>query len=269
MGKKKGFIIYNDWCDIFEPLNFEERGRLISSIFDYVNKDIEPDFEDSGLRISFNVIRNALKRDEVKYEKKCLINAENARKRWEMKHNSGNRDGKKDNESKQSDAMEGEGIRTDANCADIDKDTDKDKDKDTNTDRDRGTDIERDKNRDIIINKHSPSFSKKTACVYSEDFLTFWKEYPKKTGKGEAFKQWNKQGIGEEELKDILNALKWQKNASQWQKSGGRFIPYPSTYISQRRWEDEPDRDLKGDITDPHRYTEGDILPDYIMRGEY
>ena len=262
MSKKKGFVVYNDWCDIFEPLSFEEKGMLINSVFDFVNKGVEPEFTDSGLKISFNVIRNALKRDAVKYDEKCIRNAENARKRWEARQKFATKtENEKETKSMQSHTNECERIRMDANYADIDKD------KDTDTERDKDTDTERDK--EIKTNIKSSSFSKKTACVYSDDFLAFWKVYPKKTGKGEAYKQWKKQGITSDELQEILNALKWQKNASQWLLSGGRYIPYPSTYISQRRWEDEPSEDSGGDITDPERYKEGDVLPDYIMRGDY
>lgn len=31
---------------------------------------------------------------------------------------------------------------------------------------------------------------------------------------------------------------RWKRSAD-WQRDGGRFIPYPATFLSQRRWEDE------------------------------
>ncbi len=76
---------------------------------------------------------------------------------------------------------------------------------------------------------------------YSDEFLAFWKSYPKKVGKADAYKRWAKE---KPRLEDVLNALKWQRTSEQWLKEGGQFIPNPSTYINQHRWEDEPPRVL-------------------------
>jgi hypothetical protein len=130
-------------------------------------------------------------------------------------------------------------------------------------------DIEKDIDRDIEKDSISSSFSSKTVCAYSDDFLEFWKEYPKKVGKGDAYKKWKKAKLTNTDKNDITNALNWQKKSDRWRDSNGRFIPNPSTYISQRRWEDEPDLNFSSDITDPGRYTDGDILPDFILRGDY
>ena len=92
--------------------------------------------------------------------------------------------------------------------------------------------------------------------VYSDDFLEFWGAYPKKMGKGAAYKVFNKLKLGKKEKADIITALNWQKKSEQWLKDNGQFIPYPATYLNQRRWEDEPQGVLCGDITDPDRYKE-------------
>ena len=69
------------------------------------------------------------------------------------------------------------------------------------------------------------------------DFDTFWNEYPKKVGKEAARKAWFK---NKPDLETAINALKWQKVSSQWFKNGGLYIPNPSTWINQHRWDDEP-----------------------------
>jgi len=68
-------------------------------------------------------------------------------------------------------------------------------------------------------------------------FEEFWQHYPKKVGKGQAQKTWDKLKI--KVIDEILNSLKWQRVCEQWQKDGGQFIPNPSTYLSQQRWLDE------------------------------
>lgn len=78
----------------------------------------------------------------------------------------------------------------------------------------------------------------KTESGYTDDFETFWAKYPRKTGKGAAFASWKKSKAA---LKDVMNALEWQVRQDQWTKSDGQFIPMPSTYLNQRRWEDAPD----------------------------
>ena len=37
----------------------------------------------------------------------------------------------------------------------------------------------------------------------------------------------------------LLQALEAQKQTGQWQSDGGRFIPYASTWLNQKRWEDD------------------------------
>lgn len=72
--------------------------------------------------------------------------------------------------------------------------------------------------------------------TYTTDFTTFWEAYPKKTGKDDAWKSWQKACPS---IDDVLKAIHWQKKSIQWQKENGQYIPNPSTYINQGRWKDE------------------------------
>lgn len=75
----------------------------------------------------------------------------------------------------------------------------------------------------------------------SEDILfdTFWSAYPKKKGKGEAQKVFHKLKISEQTLDLILFKISEEKRSDQWNRDNGQFIPYPSTWLNQRRWEDD------------------------------
>lgn len=79
------------------------------------------------------------------------------------------------------------------------------------------------------------------------DFDTFWKSYPKKTGKGAASKAWKKL---KPNLEICLKSLSIQKKSSQWLKDNGQFIPLPATWINQERWNDEVQEDKKDYIMD-------------------
>ena len=73
------------------------------------------------------------------------------------------------------------------------------------------------------------------------EFDAFWSEYPRKAGKGAAEKAWKKISPDAETVRLILSALEAQKGCEQWQRENGQYIPYPATWLNQRRWEDEPD----------------------------
>jgi hypothetical protein len=72
--------------------------------------------------------------------------------------------------------------------------------------------------------------------MYSDAFETFWKAYPRKTAKVAAWKSWQRM---KPSLDVVLSTLEWQKQSRQWMKDGGQFIPLPTTYLNQGRWEDE------------------------------
>lgn len=74
--------------------------------------------------------------------------------------------------------------------------------------------------------------------TFTDDFVSFWKAYPKKTGKKAAWKSW-KAAKDKPPLSEILEAIAKQRATDQWQKDGGQFIPNPSTWINQGRWADE------------------------------
>lgn len=75
---------------------------------------------------------------------------------------------------------------------------------------------------------------------YSAEFEQFWRAYPNRTGKGDAFKAWQALKPTTALIDAMVAALGWQVNQPGWVKDGGKFIPHPATWIRARRWEDEP-----------------------------
>lgn len=68
-------------------------------------------------------------------------------------------------------------------------------------------------------------------------FETFWLHYPKKQGKKVAEKAFEK--IDLSLLPRIIEAVERQIPTEQWRKENGRYIPLPSTWLNQERWNDE------------------------------
>ena len=71
-------------------------------------------------------------------------------------------------------------------------------------------------------------------------FQEFWKVYPKKIGKGAALKAWKKLKPSRELQTRMSSAIADQRQSDQWRKGDGQFIPNPSTWLNQGRWDDEP-----------------------------
>lgn len=77
---------------------------------------------------------------------------------------------------------------------------------------------------------------KKAAAWKPERFAAFWQYYPRGEAKQAAIAAWDKLKPDDALIDAIARALKRQMASDEWQRGVG--IPYASTYINQRRWED-------------------------------
>lgn len=82
--------------------------------------------------------------------------------------------------------------------------------------------------------------------LYEQKFEAFWKEYPRKIGKKYAERMWKRLKVDDALFEIIMKALENHKKSLQWTKDKGQFIPNPSTWINQERWNDEVE--LPGNI---------------------
>ena len=69
--------------------------------------------------------------------------------------------------------------------------------------------------------------------------LDFYSSYPRKVKKQDVVKWFNKQKPTCELFSLIMNKLEQFRVSPDWLKDGGKFIPYPTTWLNQKRWEDE------------------------------
>lgn len=96
---------------------------------------------------------------------------------------------------------------------------------------------------------------------YTDNFLKFWEAYPRKEGKGKAFVEFDKIKVNESLLAEMLAAIEVQKLSDQWKKDKGQYIPHPSTWLYQRRWEDQP---LSLSSEDNRRFKGSDVMNKYF-----
>lgn len=78
---KKSFLLYCDLIHTVSKMPKEKAGELFMHILEYVN-DKNPITEDLIIQLTFEPVKQSLKRDLQKYENIRLKNIDNANKRW-------------------------------------------------------------------------------------------------------------------------------------------------------------------------------------------
>lgn len=91
-------------------------------------------------------------------------------------------------------------------------------------------------------------------------FDEFWASYPKKRSKGDAIKAWERIKPDEDLFATIMLAVSAAKESDDWRKEGGKYIPFPASWLRAKGWEDEYD------VQVPDRKTGKDYILD-IARG--
>lgn len=76
----------------------------------------------------------------------------------------------------------------------------------------------------------------KTTSYLSSEFDDFWKQYPRKVGKGAALKAYAK-ARKENDHATLIGAVLAQRAWGIWTEE--RFIPHASTWLNEQRWLDE------------------------------
>jgi hypothetical protein len=72
------------------------------------------------------------------------------------------------------------------------------------------------------------------------EFERFYSAYPRKIKRSKALKAWEALAPDAALQSRMFEALEWQCRQPGWLEKGGKFIPYPASWLSDRRWEDEP-----------------------------
>lgn len=88
------------------------------------------------------------------------------------------------------------------------------------------------------LSKDKISKDKIIDTTATELFEIFWSEYPNKVKKSITLAKWKK--IDPKLYEKIIADVKERKAKDQaWLEEDGKYIPHPTTYLNQQRWEDE------------------------------
>lgn len=213
---KKSFVLYYDYRNHLALLSDEERGRLLMALFDYAEKGKEPELDGAAL-MAFSFVRAQMDRDMAKY-------AETVKKRQEAGRQGGRPPKASESNEKQEEAKKANGFS--------EKQTEAKKpDNDNVNVTDNVTDTD--------IYTPLPPKGETPPDAQERRFGEFWAEYPKKVGKKAALTAWKRLKPDAELFERIMQAVTSAKNSEQWNREGGRYIPNPTTWINQGRWDDE------------------------------
>jgi hypothetical protein len=112
-------------------------------------------------------------------------------------------------------------------------------------------------------------------ALAEDDFSKFWKAYPKKRSKGDAEKAWKSIKPDSALLEKMLKTIGDAKKSTEWTKDGGKWIPYPGTWLRAKGWEDEmkveagaPEHKPSYDIAEYEQATSGWGLDDFKGGGK-
>lgn len=93
-------------------------------------------------------------------------------------------------------------------------------------------------NDDNNSQKKGKEIKAKESEIIKKRFEDFWSIYPRKVKKQKAKEWFEKNKPTEELFVIIISALKKFINSKEWKESNGQFIPHPTTWLNQKRWED-------------------------------
>lgn len=90
----------------------------------------------------------------------------------------------------------------------------------------------------LVLEKEKNNTKKKKDWKQDPEFFSFYQKYKNKIAPSKAYESWVK--LSEEEKKLAMNAIEVQiKNDHFKGRDGKDYIPYPATWLNQKRWEDE------------------------------
>jgi hypothetical protein len=87
----------------------------------------------------------------------------------------------------------------------------------------------------VLLTKKKRVTGRKAIPDYA--FVSFWSYYPRKTSKPAALRAWN--GLNESQKQQIIKVIPDWVDA--WRNTDKRFIPHPSTWLNQHRFDDDVD----------------------------
>lgn len=215
---RPGVMFYFEIRPCIRRLSLADKGQLFEAILDYAENGIAPEL-DGTLGVAWDFIQPRIDLDSEQYELKVETSqyAAFSRERKKLGLEPIDRDAWRSmTDIERRMAISGDESDIPETSGDIGRYP--------NT-------KSKSKSKSNVLSHSSAKLSR----LSNEDFEAFWKAYPRKESKAQAKKSFAKVTVP---LETLLQALATQKQSDQWRRDGGQYIPYASTWLNQRRWED-------------------------------
>jgi hypothetical protein len=215
---KEYFLAYHSYLEPIRNLSEAEVGRLFLAALEYSVSGKLMELKGNE-KFAFAFIKQQIDRDNRKYAEKCRVLKENGK--------YGNLGGRP--------MKTLEGFEKPIRVKKTLKEKGKTKTKgNTNTNTNtKGNNI----NPSVLTSVSTSPQKGGKSTPLDPLFDEFWFVYPKKIGKLTAMKVFEKIPKIEETQEFILAGVEKWKASTQWQDP--QYIPYPATFLKNRRWEDE------------------------------
>ena len=209
--------VYLDFDERTSALDDEEKARLLLAMVRYCRDGKQPE-PTGNERFLWPVFQGIIDRDIAAYNTKVENGAKKGKAAKAEK-----------SETKRNEADKSEQKRNEAECHKNEEGRRKNEELRVKNEEQRNKSEEEEQ-------ENTPSPEGDEGAGGFEDF---WLIYPRKQGKQDARKAWEKLAPNGELLFRIQASVLAQKQSGQWTREGGRYIPLPATWLNGRRWEDE------------------------------
>lgn len=220
MAGRNSFIFHYDFAEILAELSGDDAKTLINALVDYDSMGTIPSLT-GAVKIAFVAIKMQIDKDRAKWEETCEKNSDNGKLGGRPRKTETNPEKRTVfQETQKSERFLEKPKKADYDC-----------------DYDYDNDYEDQKTKNSCSLPEKPATERKPSRL-DIAFDDFWASYPRKVGKGAAKKSWDKIRPSPELHGKILAAVAAAKKSKQWAEDI-KYIPHPSTWLNQERWEDE------------------------------
>lgn len=272
MATRNSFVLYTEYRDHIKLLTDEDKGKLLTAIFDYAAGE-HPDVSGMAM-MAFSFIRAQMDRDAASYEEKIA-----------HRQNAGKRGGRPKKESSEDEEEPEEPEKTNGYFEKAKKANGflgfQEKAKKANGFFEKQNnpvyvDVYVNDNVDVNVNDNVLNTHNNSVCAREEEeqeeieterdadgsnarrsgkdtvyqsmtstiiswFDAFWDAYPNQVGRNDALCEWNKLNITDQLFTQIMKGLESASKSREWADSNGRFIPYPANFLGKGLWKKKYD----------------------------
>ena len=232
--KVKGFMLYLDQYSPIAGMSKAQKGELLEAFFAW-HSNVEYVFTDPLVQMAFAFFRQSFQRDKERYKAKCSKARESISKRWNtnvyerIPSNTNVYEGYATNTNGYEPILKQE-LKQELNNTPLYPPTGD------------GVCVS-------IVEEQKPQRERKTKRKpkgadlppYSPEFEELWKEYPRKDGKGNAYRAYlelSEAGVLPEH-EDFKQRIISRRYEPDWEKNGGQYVPHMATWLHRNGWEDE------------------------------